>query len=159
MKVKILHDGLMQPFEAIIHLLISRENHYLITLTVLTMIRFVVCISISLWLISCTNTKNWQGNSTMQAAHATFKELNGKQTFTLNVPDNNIYLAYQFEETEGQLEVSIKSPTEQVFNKQIEYSEANSIHLVNQKGAKYKVTVKGKRAAGAFDIRFVSRNK
>ncbi|MVM33735.1 hypothetical protein GO755_27100 [Spirosoma sp. HMF4905] len=120
------------------------------------MTRFIVCIGISLFLCSCSSTKNWQGTSNSQVAQAEFKELNGKQTFTLHVPDNDTYLAYQFKETDGQLEAIIKSASERIFDQKIESSEADSFHLVNQKGAEYKVTIKGKHASGAFYVRFES---
>ncbi|GAB4031694.1 hypothetical protein GCM10028809_28110 [Spirosoma gilvum] len=105
---------------------------------------------------SCSFTRQWQGTSNNQHAKASFKELSGKQTFSLHVPENDIYLAYQFTETDGDMTASVKSPSATLFQKKINTSEANSLHLVNQKGAEYTVTIKGKRASGAFDVRFVA---
>ncbi|WP_420154661.1 hypothetical protein [Siphonobacter sp.] len=121
--------------------------------------RFLVYTTIALLLNSCTSTKNWQGSSTPERTQAAFKELNGTQNFTLRVPDNDTYLAYQFKETGGELEASIQSPSSVVFSKKIDSLEEKRIHLVNQKGAEYKVMIKGKQASGAVDVRFVSGDK
>lgn len=123
------------------------------------MIRFLPYIAICSLLSACSFTKNWQGTSNSQVAQAEFKELTGKQAFTLHVPSNDTYLAYRFNETDGELEASIKSASALVFSKKIDSSEASSVHLVNQKGAEYKVMLKGKHASGAFDVRFVSADK
>ncbi|GAB3781395.1 hypothetical protein GCM10028818_35400 [Spirosoma horti] len=128
-------------------------------LKAIMMIRFIVCIGISLFFSSCSYTRNWKGTSNSQVAQAEFKDLNGKQTFTLYVPTNDTYLAYRFKETSGVLGASIKSASKHVFNQQIDSSEANSVHLVNQKGVAYTVTMKGKHASGEFDVRFVSSSK
>ncbi|PQA55047.1 hypothetical protein [Siphonobacter curvatus] len=121
--------------------------------------RFLVYATIALLLNSCTSTKNWQGSSTPERTQAEFKELNGTQNFTLRVPDNDTYLAYQFKETGGELEASIQSPSSVILNKKIDSLEEKRIHLVNQKGAEYKVTIKGKQASGAVDVRFVDTDK
>lgn len=105
---------------------------------------------------SCSFTKEWQGTSNSQVTKADFKELTGKQVFTLHVPDNDTYLAYEFKELSGDLEAAIKSPSEYVYYKKIDRADANTIHLVNQKGARYQVSIKGKHASGAFDVRFAS---
>ncbi|WP_080057460.1 hypothetical protein [Spirosoma aerolatum] len=113
-----------------------------------------ICLLVSI--SSCSFTRQWQGTSNAQQTKATFKELTGRQTFTLHVPENDIYLAYQFIESDGEMSASVKSPSATVFHKRIGASEANTLHLVNQKGAEYSVTIKGKRASGAFDVRFVA---
>ncbi|WP_020599319.1 hypothetical protein [Spirosoma panaciterrae] len=120
------------------------------------MIRYLLSICLLVSISACSFTRQWQGTSNQQQAKASFKELIGKQTFTLHVPENDTYLSYAFTETDGDLSASIKSPSATVFSKKISTSEANRLHLVNQKGAEYTVTIKGKRASGAFDVRFVS---
>jgi|GEM_PF-2352722 len=118
--------------------------------------RFVVFASMLCMFSSCSFTREWQGTSNSQVTQANFKELTGKQVFTLHVPDNDTYLAYEFKELSGDLEATIKSPSEYVYYKKINTSDANSIHLINQKGARYEVSIKGKHASGAFDVRFAS---
>ncbi|MBN8825183.1 MULTISPECIES: hypothetical protein [unclassified Spirosoma] len=120
------------------------------------MIRSLLSIALLISISSCSFTRQWQGNSNAQQTKASFKELTGRQTFTLHVPENDIYLAYQFIETDGEMSASVKSPSATVFNKRISTSEANTLHLVNQKGVEYIVMIKGKRASGAFDVRFVA---
>ncbi|AKD55550.1 hypothetical protein [Spirosoma radiotolerans] len=119
------------------------------------MTRLILYLVIGSFFSSCAYTKNWQGTSNAQVAQAEFKELTGKQVFVMHVPNNDTYLAYRFKETDGELKASIRSTSAFIVNKTIDFSEENAVHLVNQKGAEYKVTLKGKHASGAFDVRFL----
>ena len=103
---------------------------------------------------SCTSSRNWVGTANATGTHATFEELNGKQDFTILVPDNNTYLKYHFAVSSGKLEAKIKSPTEVILSKAVGELDSDSIHIVNQKGAAYKIYLEGKKAAGDFNIRF-----
>ena len=123
------------------------------------MIRFVLCIAVSSFFSSCSYTNNWQCSSNSQVAQGEFKDLTGEQVFALRVPSNDTYLSYEFKETTGDLEASIKSASKRVFSKKIESSEASSVHLMNQKGTEYQVILKGNHASGSFDARFVSSGK
>ncbi|GAB3491400.1 hypothetical protein GCM10027341_04320 [Spirosoma knui] len=118
--------------------------------------RFIPYLLITVLFSSCSYTKNWQGTSTPQRTQADFNELTGKQVFTLHVPSNNIYLAYQFSEPSGHLEATLKSSSELLFDKPIKTAKAGSTHLLNQKGTEYAVSLKGRRASGKFDVKFVS---
>ena len=90
----------------------------------------------------------------MNGTKAKFDELNGKQAFTLLVPDNDTYLKYYLKVNSGKLETSIKSPKEMILNKESIDMVTDSIHVVNQKGSKYKIYLNGDQASGEFDIRF-----
>lgn len=116
----------------------------------------ILCVTVVFLCNACSVTKNWQGASDTQATQADFKELNGRQVFTLQVPDNDVYLIYQFKKTSGTLEASIKSPSNVVFDRQVDAVESNSIHILNQKGVAYRILVKGRDAAGNFNVRFRS---
>ncbi|GAB3540840.1 hypothetical protein [Spirosoma fluminis] len=118
--------------------------------------RFMPYLLVTVLFSSCSYTKNWQGSSTPQRTQADFNELTGKQVSTLHVPSNNVYLAYQFSEPNGHLEATLESSSELLFNKAIETAETGSIHLLNQKGTEYTVSLKGRRASGKFDVKFVS---
>ncbi|WP_338876357.1 hypothetical protein WBJ53_11985 [Spirosoma sp. SC4-14] len=118
--------------------------------------RFVVVACMVYVFSSCSFTKEWQGTSTAHVTKADFKDMTGKQVFTLHVPNNDTYLAYAFKELSGDLEATIKSPSDYVYYKKIDRSDASTIHLVNQKGAHYEVSIKGKHASGTFDVRFTS---
>ncbi|MDR6197142.1 hypothetical protein [Siphonobacter sp. SORGH_AS_0500] len=124
----------------------------------MSMIRFVLCLTIALFLTACSSTKNWQGNSNDESTQAEFKELNGKQHFILRVPSNDTYLSYRFTTAAGALQASIKSASGFVFNDKIKSLEEKRIHVVNQKGATYKVMLEGNQASGTMDVRFVSSN-
>ncbi len=121
--------------------------------------RFTLYIAIILLFTACSSTKNWQGSSTPQMAQADFKELNGTQNFVLRVPTDDTYLSYRFTATGGELKASVKSASGVVFTNRIESSEEKKIHLVNQKGATYKVSLEGKQASGTMNVKFVSTNE
>lgn len=121
--------------------------------------RFVFYLAIILLFTACSSTKNWQGNSTDESTQAEFKELNGTQQFTLRVPTNDTYLSYRFIATTGTLRASVQSVSGVVFNDTIKSLEEKRIHLVNQAGTTYRVTLEGKQASGAMDVRFASSNQ
>ncbi len=125
----------------------------------MSMNRFVFYLAIILLFTACSSTKNWQGNSTDESTQAEFKELNGTQQFTLRVPTNDTYLSYRFIATTGTLRASVQSVSGVVFNDTIKSLEEKRIHLVNQAGTTYRVTLEGKQASGAMDVRFASSNQ
>lgn len=125
----------------------------------MSMNRFVFYLAIILLFTACSSTKNWQGNSTDESTQAEFKELNGTQQFTLRVPTNDTYLSYRFIATTGTLRASVQSASGVVFNDTIKSLEEKRIHLVNQAGTTYRVTLEGKQASGAMDVRFASSNQ
>lgn len=105
---------------------------------------------------ACSSSKNWKGTSTFQGTQAEFEELNGKQAFTIQVPDNDTYLKYQFTVNSGKLAAIIKSPTQIMLSKELAHTERDSIHLLNQKGTEYRIYLEGKQAKGGFDISFTN---
>ncbi len=129
------------------------------TFKAMSMNRFVFYLAIILLFTACSSTKNWQGNSTDESTQAEFKELNGTQQFTLRVPTNDTYLSYRFIATTGTLRASVQSVSGVVFNDTIKSLEEKRIHLVNQAGTTYRVTLEGKQASGAMDVRFASSNQ
>jgi hypothetical protein len=66
-------------------------------------------------------------------------------------------LKYHFAVKRGTLQTIIESPHERLLSKQLGKMEADSIHLVNQKGTEYKVYLKGRQALGEFDMKFTTR--
>ena len=110
-------------------------------------------------LAACSTTKHWTGTSTLEGTQGAFKELNGKQTFTIQIPDNDTYLKYHFTVTGGKLETIIQSPKEKILNQELSSMVTDSIHIVNQQGAEYKIYMRGKQASGAFDVYFTESNK
>ncbi len=105
---------------------------------------------------ACSFTKNWTGTSNPERTQAVFEELNGKQAFTLLVPANDTYLKYYFAVNSGKLAAQIKSPTETILQQELNKFAADSIHLVNQKGKAYKISLVGKEAAGEFNVTFTT---
>lgn len=108
-----------------------------------------------IFLDACSSSRNWKGTSNLRSTQAEFEELNGRQAFTLLVPDHDTYLKYNFMVNSGTIEATIKSPEAVVMRREMGESEADSVHVVNQKGTKYKIYLKGKQASGRFDIKFV----
>lgn len=110
-----------------------------------------------LLLNACSSSRNWTGTSNREGAQAEFDELNGKQVFTILVPDNDTYLKYHFTVNSGKLETIIKSRKEIILSKELSATVTDSIHVVNQKSTEYKIYLKGKQASGEFNIRFTDR--
>jgi hypothetical protein len=117
---------------------------------------FVLLLLATSLLNACSSSKHWSGTSNAKGTQAEFAELNGKQSFTLLVPNDDTYLKYRFAVEGGELETTIRSPTERVLQKKLVAMVTDSIHLVNQKGSAYKVDLNGRQASGSFDVRFTS---
>ena len=117
---------------------------------------FCFLLATILLLNACSSSRNWRRTSNWEGTQAEFDKHNGKQAFTILVPDNDTYLKYHLTIDSGKLETIIKSPKEMILSKEFGTSVADSIHIVNQKGAKYKIYLKGKQASGGFDIRFTN---
>lgn len=115
---------------------------------------FSFLLTTILLLNACSSSRNWKGTSNSEGTQAEFDELNGKQAFTILVPDNDTYLKYHFIVNSGKFETIIKSPKEVILRKELNAMVSDSIHVLNQKGAEYKIYLKGKQASGGFDIRF-----
>lgn len=117
--------------------------------------KYLSFLLISILLLNaCSSSKNWTGTSNLQGTKAEFDKLNGKQAFTLLVPDNDSYLKYHVKVNSGKLETIIKSSKKTILNKEFSTMLTDSIHVVNQKGTQYKIYLKGKQASGEVDIRF-----
>lgn len=112
---------------------------------------------IFLLVIACSSSKNWRGTSNLKGTWAEFEKLNGKQAFTILVPDNDTYLKYHFSINGGKLKTIIKSPNKTILDKEFrEMDETDSIHLVNQKGTQYKIYLRGKQSSGEFNVKFTT---
>lgn len=115
---------------------------------------FCFLLTTILLLNACSLSKNWKGTYNSEGIKADFDELNGKQVFTVIVPDNNTYLKYHFNINSGKIETIIKSPKGVILNTELSAMVTDSIHVVNQKGAELKIYLKGRQASGGFDIQF-----
>lgn len=115
---------------------------------------FSFLLTTILLLNACSSSRNWKGTSNSEGTQAAFDKLNGNQAFTITVPDNDTYLKYHFTINSGKIETIIKSPREVILSKELSAMVTDSIRVVNQKGAEYKIYLKGKQASGEFDIQF-----
>ncbi|RYE19959.1 MAG: hypothetical protein EOP45_11810 [Sphingobacteriaceae bacterium] len=125
-----------------------------------TMKRALTYLTTVFLLNSCiSSSKGWQGSSYKNSTHAEFKELNGKQSFKLTVPNDDTYLKYRISVNRGELKAVIKSNSKYILDKTITELEDGSASVVNQKGTEYTFYVDGLHASGSFDIRFTSDSK
>lgn len=122
--------------------------------------RALIYLTAILLLNSCiSSSKGWQGSSYRNSTKAEFKELNGKQSFKLIVPNNDTYLKYRISVDKGELKAVIKSNSKYILNKSIIKLEDASVSVINQKGAEYTFYVDGLYASGSFDVWFASDSK
>lgn len=79
---------------------------------------------------------------------AKFKELPGKQTFYYGFLATTPTCMYKLRRDERDLKAILKAGSKSIFAQNILSRQANTLHLVNQKGKEHILTLQGKRAAG-----------
>ena len=118
----------------------------------------ILTLFLIMLMCACGVSRNFNGNDNPGNKSATFDVFNGKQDYTIALPEKKpFWLKYRVNLKSGTIHLKISSATTTIADKEITGTVSDSLPI-NNNGDEYKISFSGRHASGSYDVSYGQLN-